>query len=664
MAKHRGFFFIARKHRIYGIAAALLVLWFDSAAAQTGAQTSNEIGALKKLAFEELFNIEITSVSRRAERLVDAASAIQIITAEEIRRSGATSLPEALRLASNLQVAQINSYNWAISARGFNAVTANKLLVLIDGRTVYTPLFSGVFWDAQHVMLEDIDRIEVISGPGATLWGANAVNGVINIITKSPRETQGALVSAGAGSFLRGFGNGRYGGKIGDDFCYRVYGMGFGRGHTFTSNGQDGTDDWQLGQGGFRADLLPATGDQLSVQGNFYAGETGLATARDLPIDGQNLLARWTRQLENDGELSIQVYWDRTHRRNPDIFSEALNTYDLEFQHRFGWGERHKLIWGGGYRLMVDRVLNGPKPNFGFLPAHRTLNLFSGFLQDEIALLSNQLVLTLGSKFEHNSFSGFEVQPSVRVAWMPVKNHTLWAAVSRAVRTPSRIDADLVIPRTPPFFVRGGGGRFDSETVVAYEAGYRTELAERVSLSLSTFFNDYDDIRSVEPVAGAPGQFIILNGLRTKTYGVELSLTWQAADWWRLRGGYTFFKKRILFGGSQDINRGRGEGNDPHHQFLLQSMINLPANVELDSVLRYVDNLNQRGPLVPSYVSLDLRLGWRPTPNWEFAIVGQNLLEKRHPEFGTAPLRQEIPRSVYGKVIWKFWTGADATSDR
>jgi iron complex outermembrane receptor protein len=664
MVERIGFSLVRWRHAICRLALLLLLTSANRAMAQTAEPTSGDIGALKKLAFEELFNIEITTVSRRPERLVDAASAIQIITSEEIRRSGASSLPEALRLATNLQVAQINSYNWAISARGFNAVTADKLLVLIDGRTVYTPLFSGVFWDAQHVMLEDVERIEVISGPGATLWGANAVNGVINIITKSSRDTQGGLVSAGAGSFLKGFGNGRYGGKIGDDLYYRVYGMGFGRGNTFSGSGQDGTDDWQLGQGGFRADLTPASGARVSVQGNFYGGDLGLPTARDFPIDGQNLLGRWTNPLKDDGEVSIQLYWDRTHRRNPDIYSEALNTYDLEFQHRFGWGERNKVIWGGGYRLMVDRVLSGPKPNLGFLPAHRTLNLFSGFLQDEIALLRDRLVLTLGSKFEHNSFSGFEAQPSARIAWIPVRSHTLWAAVSRAVRTPSRIDTDLFVPRTPPFLIRGGGSRFDSETVVAYEAGYRTELAEKVSFSLSTFFNDYDDIRSVEPIPGAPGQFIISNGLRAKTYGVELSLTWQPTNWWRLRSGYMFLKKRMLFGGSQDINNGRGEGNDPHHQFLIQSMINLPANVELDSVLRYVDNLNQRGPLVPSYVSLDLRLGWRPVPNWEFAVVGQNLLDKRHPEFGAPATRQEIPRSIYGKVTWKFWTGGDAAKSQ
>ncbi len=626
-----------------------------TATALAADQDPATLGSLKQLPFEQLFEIEITTVSRRVERLVDAASAIQVITNEEIRRSGATNLPEALRLATNLQVAQINSYNWAISARGFNSGTANKLLVLIDGRTVYTPLFSGVFWDVQNVMLEDVERIEVISGPGATLWGSNAVNGVINVITKKAGDTQGALLSGGGGSFLRGFGNGRYGGTIGD-LAYRVYGMGFDQGDTFLRNGPKSNDSWHLGQGGFRADMSPASGTRLTFQGDFYAGSEDINRPHDLPVDGQNLLARWTQPFATDQEVSVQLYWDRTYRRNPDIFSEALNTYDVELQHRFSLGERNKLIWGGGFRLMDDHVSNGPLPNFAFLPSHKTMRLGSGFLQDEITLLPNRLFLTLGTKLEHNSFTGLEVQPSARLAWMPVANHTFWMAVSRAVRSPSRIDSELFIPAVAPFLIQGGGDRFKSEKLIAYEAGYRAELAQRITGSISWFFNDYDDIRSAEPIAGAPGQFIILNGLKAKTYGTELALTWRATDWWQLRGGYTFLKKRILFGNSRDLNRGRGEGNDPQNQLLIQSMINLPGNVELDSVLRYVDNLNQLGPRVPSYVSFDLRLGWRPTPNWEFSVVGQNLWDKRHLEFISGSPPADIPRSVYGKITWKFAT--------
>ncbi len=645
------------RRAIRGVAAVLLMGFANVVIAQTGAHEANDLSAFKNLPFEALFNIAITSVSKRTERLVDAASAIQVITPEEIRRSGASSLAEALRLASNLQVAQVDARQWAISARGFNSTTANKLLVLIDGRTVYTPLFSGVFWDVQNVMLEDIDRIEVISGPGATLWGANAVNGVINVITKNARDTQGALVSAGAGSLLRGFGNARYGDKIGKDGYFRVYGMGFDRDNTFLPNGREGINNWYIGQGGFRGDWLPAHGAKVSVQGNFYGGEIAQPAPGDLTVDGQNLVGRWTHALANNSEISLQAYWDRTSRRIPNSITEVLNTYDIEFQHRLPIGVRNNLIWGGGYRLMHENVKNSAA--IAFRPTQRDLQLVSGFLQDEVSLIPDRLILTVGSKFEHNDFSGFEFQPSARIAWMPVTNHTLWAAVSRAVRSPSRIDTELFVPSAPPFVVRGGGNRFDSESVIAYELGYRTELAPRLGLALSTFFNDYDDLRSVEPIAGAPGQSIILNGLRAKTYGAELSLAWQATDWWRLRGGYTYFHKRILFGNSRDINRGRSEGNDPHHQLLIQSMINLPGNLELDSVLRYVDNLNQVGPTVPSYVSLDLRLGWRPTANWEFALVGQNLVEKRHAEFGAPATRQEIPRSVFGKLTWKFWTGGN-----
>jgi iron complex outermembrane receptor protein len=623
--------------------------------AQPVAEVASEVGALKKLAFEELFDIEITTVSRRPERLVDAASAIQVITAEEIRRSGASSLPEALRLASNLQVAQFRSSSWNISARGFNSTAANKLLVLIDGRAVYTPLLSGVFWDVQNVILEDIDRIEVISGPGATLWGANAVNGVINVITKTSRDTQGALLSAGGGSFLRGFGNGRYGGNIGEDVYFRVYGMGFDRADTKLRSGRDANDNWFLGQGGFRADWLPQNRAQATFLGNFYGGEIAQPAPGNVTVDGQNLLGRWTHPLSKESDMTLQLYWDRTRRRVPGSFTEELNTYDIDFQHRLPLGERNKLIWGAGYRLMQDQV--DKSAALAFIPGRRDLHLFSGFVQDEITVLRDRLFLTIGSKFEHNDYSGFEFQPSVRIAWTPATDQTIWAAVSRAVRAPSRVDTELFAPGSPPFFLRGGGDRFKSETVIAYEAGYRVELARRLGASISAFYNDYDELRSLEPLAGAPGQFIILNELRAKTYGVELSALWQALDWWQLRGGYTFLKKKMRLGSSQDINRGRGEGNDPQHQFLIQSMINLPAKWEFDSVLRYVDNLNQRGPTLSRYVSLDLRLGWHPTPNWEFAIVGQNLLDHQHPEFlAVGAVGTEIRRSVYGKATWRFWT--------
>ena len=617
-------------------------------AAQIRGQTSDtisEIENLKGLTLDELANVEVTSVAKRPQLLVEAPSAVQIITGEEIRRSGATSLPEALRLASNLQVAQVDSRQWAISARGFNSTTSDKQLVMIDGRRAYTPLFNGVFWDVQHVMLEDLERIEVISGPGASLWGANAVNGVINIVSKSARDTQGLLVTGGAGSFLNAFGAARYGDKLGQDVYFRLYGMAFDRDSTVFPN------DWSLGQGGFRADWLPEHGEILTVQGDLYSGSIAQGPPGELSVDGQNLLARWTHPISSESDFVLQFYWDRTWRRIPASVSLALNTYDLDFQHRVRLGDRHRLIWGAGYRLMMDDT--GPAPGVAFVPENRDLQLFSGFVQDEMTLVEDHLFLTLGTKLEHNDYSGFELEPGARLAWRPGTGHTLWGAVSHAVRSPSRLDVEIVVPSVPPYRLQGGGGAYDTEKLIAYELGYRTEINRSLGLSIATFFHDYEDLRSVEPIPGAPGQTVILNELSAETYGVELAATWRVTDFWRLRGGYTLFEKDLTIEAA-DVNQGRGEGNDPHHQFLVQSMLSLPGNVEFDSVLRFVDRLNQPGPVVPSYFGLDLRLAVHPSEHLELAIVGQNLLERRHAEFGPEATRQEIPRSVYGKITWKF----------
>ena len=612
---------------------------------------TNQIARLKEVPFEELLNLEVTSVSKRPEKLGEAPSAIQVITGEDIRRSGATMLAEALRLAPNLQVARIDARQWAVSARGFNATAANKLLVLIDGRTVYTPLFSGVFWDVQHVMLEDIDRIEVISGPGATLWGANAVNGVINVISKNARDTQGGLVSVGGGSFVHGMGSVRYGDKVGKDLYFRVYGMGFHQDRTTLSTGTVATNRWGLSQGGFRTDWLPNHGEIVTFQGNFYGGRMEQPGAPRIHVDGQNLLGRWQHPFSDQSDLTAQVYWDRTWRAVPTVFSEDLNTYDIELQHRFPVGQRHKVIWGGEYRLSEDRVINTAR--LAFLPADRNLQLISGFIQDEVELVEDRVFFTAGSKFEHNDYSGFEYQPSGRISWRMLTNQTLWAAVSRAVRTPSRVDTELFIPGVAPYSIRGGGDEFNSEELLAYELGYRVEVNRRLGFGISTFYNEYDNLRSIEPIPGSPGEAIIMNGLSAQTYGVELSATVEASRWWRLRGGYTFFKKDLVIEAS-DINGGRAEGNDPHHQFVLQSMINLPGNVDFDSVLRFVDTLNQIGPTVPSYFALDLRLAWRPRPDLEISVVGQNLIESSHAEFGPPAARHEVPRSIFGKVTWKF----------
>ena len=600
---------------------------------------------LKRLSLEELMNLEVTSTARRAEPLFTSPSAIQVITQDDIRRSGATSIPEALRLASNLQVAQVDSRQWAITARGFNNTLANKLLVMMDGRNLYTPLFAGVFWDVQDTLMEDIDRIEVISGPGATLWGANAVNGVISIITKSAKDTQGTLVSGGGGTLLNGFGAVRYGGQLGTNVFFRLYGKYFDRDSAVLPNGNEGTNDWRKGQGGFRLDWLPANGDTITFQSDGYSGTFEQPAPGDTTVDGQNVLARWTRPLGDGSELTIQSYWDRTYRGNPSSFNENLNTYDVDLQHRFALGSRQSVVWGGGYRLMSDQVRSGTA--LLFKPPDRNLQLFSGFVQDEISLVPERLQFTLGTKFEHNDFSGFEVQPSGRVAWTPDHKQTIWAAISRAVRTPSRVDRDLFFPATPPYAIAGGPD-FDSEKLIAYELGYRLRPWEPLTLSLASFYNRYDDIRSV-----GTNTFTIENGNRAEEAGFEFSANYAVNSFWRLRGGYTFLAKHAYIKrGSSDINRGRAEGNDPNNQFLLQSMIDLPHGFELDCVLRFVDSLPS--PEVPAYFTADVRLAWRLRSNLEISMVGQNLCDNQHPEFGAAATRLEIPRSFYGKVTWRF----------
>ncbi|HWD94188.1 MAG TPA: TonB-dependent receptor [Verrucomicrobiae bacterium] len=625
------------------LATLLLVTAVFSTAAATNEVTTP--AELKRLSLEDLENQDVTVVSRRPEKLSESPSAVQVITGEDIHRSGATSLPEALRLAPNLEVAQVNSHDWAISARGFNNTLANKLLVMIDGRTVYTPLDAGVFWDVQNVLLEDVDRIEVVSGPGGTLWGANAVNGVINIVTKSARDTQGLLLEGGGGSLLQDSGAVRYGGGNGTNLFYRVYAQRFDRNDTVFPNGNDATDSWDMSQGGFRMDWYPSDANTLTVQGDAYSGsEAGLAG--DTFVDGQNVLSRWSHTISENSDLTVQAYFDRTWREVPDSFAEDLKTSDLDVQHRFALGERQSVTWGGGYRLMEDRVQNTPA--LAFIPADRNMQLFSAFVQDQITFVPDRLQLTVGSKLEHNDFSGFEFQPSARLAWTPDDRQTFWGAVSRAVRSPSRIDSDFRVPGTGPSQLIGDSD-FDSETVLTYEAGYRVRPIDRLSLSVASYYNDYAHLRSLDQIS--PTNFVIGNGFHGQTWGIDLSGTWQATAWWRLRGGYTYLNK-LLWANRPGVLSSVREGNDPENQVMLQSIMDLPAHFQLDVVGRYVDTL--QNPHVPNYVSFDARLAWWCKGNLEISLVGQNLCDNQHAEFGAAATRQEIPRSVFGKAAWWF----------
>jgi len=651
-------------------AAALVAICICSAPAEANSG-SPTIGELKQLNVEDLMNIQVTSVARHPEKLIEAASAIQVITQEDIRRSGATSIPEALRLADNLQVAQKNSHDWAISARGFNTKLGNKLLVMIDGRTVYTPLYSGVFWDAQDYLLEDIDRIEVISGPGGALWGANAVNGVINIITKSAADTQGLYAEAGGGSQPQDFAGAHYGGALAPGTLFRVYGKYFNRNAEGLADGNSGSDAWRQGRGGFRIDSERSAQDRLTVQGDFYGGRENLQTGGILDASGDNILARWSHVLSEQSDLSLQAYFDQTHLTDPiaplvilgrqyapaGVLHDDLNTYDVDFQHRFRLGPANRIVWGAGFRRTHDVVGNAPA--VAFFPTVLDHNLYSMFVQDEILVRKN-LSFTLGTKLEHYDYTGFEVEPDARLSWNVSSDQALWAAISRAVRTPSRIERDLSEAAPPYPVVVTGARNYTSETVIAYELGLRARLTSRFTASISGFYNEYDDVRSISVTPNTFFPLYFANNLAGHNYGLEFSGNYQVSDGWSLHAGYTFLKESLhVRPGRFDINNARYEIADPEHQLSLRSSLNLPWHAELDAGLRWVDTVHtDNGPTpgtVPSYFELNTRLAWHASEQLELSLVGQNLLHNRHPEYGFPdPMRTEIQRSVYGKLAWRF----------
>lgn len=634
--------------------------------------------AYKKMSLQELMNLDVTSVARAPEPFSQAPASIVVITQDEIRRSGASSIPEALRLADNLDVAQRNSHDWSISARGFNTALGNKLLVMIDGRTVYSPLFSGVFWNAQDYLLEDIDRIEVISGPGGTLWGANAVNGVINIITKNTMDTQGLYLEGGGGipgtgevagtrSVLRGFAGVRYGGVLASNVYFRVYGKYFDRGNEEYPDGSPANDSWSMGQGGFRIDAMPSSLDDFTLQGDIYGSDLSMPSGGLANQSGGNLLGRWSHTISGNADMSLQLYYDQTHLSDPEtetvlgntytqILTDDLRTYDLDFQYRVKLGGRHQVIWGTGFRHTHDVV--GESEIVQFLPPVLDRNLYSAFVQDQIQLLEH-VFLTLGTKVEHNDYTGFEVEPSGRLQWNVTTNQMIWGAVSRAVRMPSRVDTDIrENSPNPPFTILAGSPNFESEAMIAYELGYRAQLTEKLSTSISTYYNDYTDIRSTSFTPATVVPLYFANNLEGHTYGLELSVDYQVLEGWRLHGGYNLIKEHIhIKPGEVDINNALNETADPQQQFFLRSSFDLPRNIELDGALRWVDRLtiNNGGTpaTVPSYFELDSRLAWHPTRWLELAIIGQNLLHARHVEYGVpggTPNQEEILRAVYGKV--------------
>ena len=627
-----------------GLGILLTSLAIPVTAAPLNSASASQTADLTELSLEQLGEVIVTSVSRRQEKLAEAAAAIYVISNEDIRRSGVTSLPEALRLAPNLQVARSDANQYAISARGFNQVLANKMLVQIDGRTVYSPLFSGVFWEVQNVMLEDVDRIEVISGPGATQWGANAVNGVINVITRRAENTQGALVAAGGGNNEKA-GSVRYGSTAGSG-NYRVYGMGFERDNTRLNTGVDVMDASNSGQAGFRADW-GTQANSFTLQGDVYRTDIDQAVGGSRDLAGANLLMRWDRALENGTGLHIQTYYDRVERDQPGAIRETLDTYDLEIHHSRTMFERHRLLLGGGYRYMYDD-LDNLTPGFAFIPASQNLSRGNLFVQDEIAL-TPKVALTVGLKAEHNNYTKWEWLPSARVGWQFVPDRLLWAAASRSVRTPSRVDREFFSPAAPPFSI-AGGSEFESEVATVYEVGYRAQPRSSLSYSINVFHNDFDQLRTVEP---QPGGATLQNRMSGTADGVEAWASYRISDVWKLTAGGTLVHQELeLDPGSNSIGGVASAGNDPDYSWRITSSHNLTSRVELDVQVRHVAEL-PNGP-VPAYTAVDARVGWRASPSLELSLTAQNLFDPEHPEFGLPAARTEIERSFFAKAVWRM----------
>ena len=635
------------------VAAAAALPAHADGAQRTSAPSQTAPVALVDFSIEQLADVVVTSVSRQETRLAETPASVYLISGADIRRAGATSLPEALRLAPNLQVAQADSRNWAITARGFNSTLENKLLVLIDGRSVYSPLFSGVFWDSQGVPMEDIERIEVISGPGATIWGANAVNGVINIITRNAVDTQGTLVTATAGN--RGdAGSARFGGTLGNDGRYRVYAQYDQAEPTHNQDRTQGAGGWRRRQAGMRADWAGAVHD-VTVSADAYQGTLDGVTAAELALSGANLLGRVSSRLADGSQLRVQAYLDHIERTQPGIGAQVLDTLDLDAQHNLRLGQAQRLTWGGGYRMLRDRFDNGGL--LKFFPPERASRLGNVFVQDEITVREGTR-LTAGVKLEHNGYTGLEVLPNLHLGINVDDNNLFWVGLSRTVRAPARIDRDLMIasPRGPTPYSIAGGPDFISETAKVLEVGFRGQgsgpVFAALSYSATLFYSDYDRLRTLEPGNPLGPQFRNLG--RGESRGLEMWARWQLRADWRLNGGLVVQDVRTrLAPGSLDASGASGLAtNDPSNYWQLRSSHDLTDSLQADFALRHVGILPS--PSVAAYTELDACLAWQPLNHVEVSLAGQNLLKSGHVEFGAAGSAQRIERAVALKLALRF----------
>ncbi len=632
------------------------------------------------MSLEQLGNVEITSVSKDPQQVLRTPAAIFVITREDIRSSGATSIPEALRMAPGVEVARTDASHWSVAIRGFAGQFSKSLLVLVDGRSIYTPLFEGVYWDLPYVMLEDVERIEVIRGPGGTIWGSNAVNGVINIITKNANTTHGALATLGGGNVDQGTGAFRYGGLAGKGFDYRIYGMGEIRGQEFHPDG-DGFDHWRMGQMGFRTDWKSGEKDTFTVQGDIYRGESGesiqigsfsppaetVERGEDF-VSGGNLLARWQHTTGEGSDIQVQAYFDRTNRQDFEL-GETRDTFDVDFVHHLRIHSDQELTWGIGARVSPSNFIQTSQ-GVNFLPSKQTDSIYSGFVQYELPIVRDKLTLTAGTKLEHNNFSGFDYQPSVRLLWTPTPHQSFWAAVTRAVRTPSRLDQNvdfaIFVTNLPPpvFFEIVGDPKLKAEQLVGYEAGYRTQINRNLYVDFSAFYNSYDDLQGYGPiglVASAtpppPHLSFVLpyaNVIQGHTIGTEIAPNWKITRWWQVRGSYSYLHMSLRDKpGFTDVGGllGTYAGASPGSVASFQSLFNLPKHFEFDQTYRYSGTLPEYS--VAAYSTADARLGWHVGEGLDFSVVGQNLLQPSHAEFGGDPgPLVGIKRSVYAKIVW------------
>jgi iron complex outermembrane receptor protein len=651
--------------------ACLLALASSAAAAQQRSQGDS----LADLDLEQLARVKITSVSRGPENVGQAMAAVFVISQDDIRRAGATSLPEALRLAPGLQVERLGAQNWSITSRGFADFTTNKLLVLVDGRAIYSPLFAGVFWDSQIMPLDDVERIEVILGPGGTLWGSNAVNGVINVVTRAATSTTGALVGVRAGTEQHINTTARYGLPLGRSGAIRFYGTYLDREPIELADGSDAEDAWQSGGGGFRMDLDRSARTHLTLQGDAYRASSEQTVREALPdppfarsvtgpvdLNGFNLLGRWSRQTGEASDLQVQAYFDRTVRdQQPSVGRTAVNIGDIELQHRFLAGRRHSIVWGAGYRI-ADGGLDGTFTT-ALDPAQRTTHLAMAYVRDDIELVPARVALAVGSKVEWNSYTGIELQPEARLRWTPGSRHTFWGALSSPVRSPSRLDADIRFiaggfPTSPPTYLQvRGNPDFASERLVEAELGYRGELSAHFSVDLSGYYGWYDELRTLTP--GAPfaedGHVIqpvtITNFGKGHSAGGTAAIIWRPAPRLQVRGSYTF----LDMADTLDVDAAAGTtpnvnpGLSPEHQAGLGLYAALPGGVSLTLSGRYTSPL--RNPRVGPYAEADARLGWSPSPRLTLAVVGRDLLQRRHAEF---PGEHYLPRRGQLQLTWRF----------